>query len=404
MSQPALELRIYTGLHAGAKAAFSAPDQTMHLGSDPNNDVILRDATFASAQITLLPEGWRWVLTEVDQTIPWAACVRIKDLVLAVDYQNASWPSPDNLTIALHQGLDTEATTPTDEANTPQTEPEQATTDAEIREIRINPDEAPVFVKNKTKPTIAASVLVACVLVLALGVFGWQRTKESALSSAAFIPQVKKQATDLQPSQTAQLQALQNAVAAAGYAKLVRVQPQAESKYQLIGVVGNEAQLDELLRAASTVTRRILPSVLTQSEFAARLKSIAPQLPQGVLSQAMAVGVVGLKASDTLATSLQQAQDIIKRELPEMVGFDIVTAAAESAEPQVLGATTNKNLKNTLLPKVAAIQSGPNSYVLLTNGRKVMPGGGLENHKLLSIEDNALVLEDKSGQTVRVTR
>ena len=397
MSQPALELRIYTGLHAGAKAAFTAPDQIVSVGSDPNNDVILRDASFATAQITLQQEGWRWVQGDVDQTIPWAACVRIADLVLGVDYQDAAWQSPDHWQIALQQGAANPPEALIDEAITTQTGPEQA---AAAPAMRITPDETPAFLSKDAKPrrnflmpAISAGVLALCV---ALGVLGLQRAEQPVV--------VNTQATILQPNNTAQLTALQNAVATAGYAKLVRVQPQAEGKFQLIGVVDNEAQLDDLLRAASTVTRRISPHVLTQSEFTARLKTLAPQLPQGVEAQALATGVVGLKANATLAASLRQAQDLIRRELPEMVVFDLAAADAVPNAQPAPGASQSHLLKNTLLPKVAAIQSGPNSYVLLVNGRKVMPGGGLENHKLLRIEDNALVLEDKSGQTVRVSR
>ena len=397
MSQPALELRIYTGLHAGAKAAFTAPDQIVNVGSDPNNDVILRDASFASAQITLLQEGWRWVQGDVDQTIPWAACVCIADLVLGVDYQDAAWPSPDNWRIALQQGAAITPAALTDEANTPHTEPEQAGAEPIMH---ITPDEAPAFLnkvakphRSFLKPAIAASVLALCV---ALGVNGLPREPQPAV--------IITQATILQPNNTAQLTALQQAVAAAGYAKLVRVQAQAEGKFQLIGVVSNEGQLDDLLRAASAVTRRISPHVLTQSEFTARLKTLAPQLPQGVAAQAQAIGVVGLKANADLAASLRQAQELISRELPEMVVFELASADAEPNAQRAQGASQSHLLKTSLLPKVAAIQSGPNSYVLLVNGRKIMPGGSLENHKLLGIEDNALVLEDKSGQTVRVSR
>jgi hypothetical protein len=397
VSQPALELRIYTGLHSGAKAAFTAPDQIVNLGSDPANDVILRDASFATAQITLLQEGWRWVQAEVDQTIPWASCVRIADLVLGVDYQYAEWPSPDNLQIALQQGAAISPAALVDEVNTPQTEPEQAGAEPIMR---IAPDEAPAFLNKVAKPHGSFLKLAIAASVLALGaallVLGLQTDGKPEVAIA--------QAKALQPNNTAQLTALKQAVAAAGYAKLVRVQAQAEGKFQLIGVVGNEAQLDDLLRAASTVTRRISPNVLTQSEFSARLKTLAPQLPQGVEAQALAIGVVGFKANAALAASLLQAKELIRRELPEMVVFELAAADAEPVAQRALGASQSQLLKTSLLPKVAAIQSGPHSYVLLLNGRKIMPGGSLENHKLLQIEDNALVLEDKSGQTVRVSR
>lgn len=401
MSQQELELRIYTGLHAGAKATLVASNKPTTIGHDPTNDVILRDAGFATAQIILEQEDWRWVFADASHNIPRGACVQIADLVIGVDYLDALWPKDGQFKISHKQSLQAEASLASQASL--QVSPSQDLLTAE-ETLSTSTTDTPVFLhpakqrRRLTKPQWAALVSLVCLLLGVLWLQGSPTQAPESLSKPS-IPSV----TTL-PQSNDQLAELQRVIQLVGYGKQVRVVAKPEGKYQLQGVVANEAQMDELLKAASTITRRILPSVLTQNEFAARLKSIEPQLPQWVTVKAFAVGIVGIKADASKSDALAQLKDLIQRELPEMVAFEV--AAAEEEPPPLTAEEggQKRQLKARILPSVAAIQSGPNSYILLTNGRKVMPGGNLENHKLLSIEDSALVLQDKAGQMVRITR
>ena len=56
------------------------------------------------------------------------------------------------------------------------------------------------------------------------------------------------------------------------------------------------------------------------------------------------------------------------------------------------------------LPRIVAVQSGGNSYLLFADGSRVLPGGIVNGYRLASIEDEALVFEDRDGNLHRVPR
>ncbi len=196
---------------------------------------------------------------------------------------------------------------------------------------------------------------------------------------------------------------LQRAVEAAGFAQQVRVVGLSQDKFQLIGVVVNEVDLDNVLRAASSVTRKLVPNVLIQTEFTARLRAVALQLPDSVTVEALPVGVVSLRHDPARGEVLTEAKRLIQQELPELVAFQLETALA-AATPVPPHDNEARALQQRLKKKIAAIQSGPNAYVLLASGQKIMPGGGVDNHQLLSIDDQSLLFQDARGNTIRVQR
>ena len=60
MTQTVLELRILRGLHRGATVSLDAAGPSLRLGSDAQNDVVLRDASFKSLVVTLDSQGLVW--------------------------------------------------------------------------------------------------------------------------------------------------------------------------------------------------------------------------------------------------------------------------------------------------------------------------------------------------------
>jgi hypothetical protein len=403
MSQTLFELRIYSGLHAGAKVSLSGLDQTIVLGSASDNDVILRDAHFKTAQITLTENGWRWLGLDAEKILPWGACVKVEELVIGVAYLNSAWPEVGSLTIGWEPVASADLA---QHSPQPETVVESDVSPDNALALAPEPKETPTFLAAKAKPdrkTAKYIVLAGLVLGMVWAVFLLQSPRPQPIVAESE-EGVRLPTGAAAPTSTDQLAMLRNAVKATGYDHHIRIVPQPEGKFQLIGVLANEAQLDELLRAASAVTRKIFPSVLIQSEFVARLNALQPQLPAGIVPQALPVGVVGIQSQADQATSVAQAKELIQRELPELVSFQITNPEPASSVAQQPSEKPLAARPNSRLPKVAAIQSGPHSYVLLASGQKVMPGGGFADHKLLRIEDNALVLEDKSGQTIRWTR
>jgi hypothetical protein len=401
MSATLLELRIYAGLHAGARVGISSLEETLLLGSVPDNDVILRDAPFTSETLRLSESGWHWPGANAEQAIAWGHAVQMDGLVFTVDEHGAPWPADQSwviawsqqATVAPVQAPDTEAPIPIEP------EPQERLAEGADAELVTLPDTVSVAQRKRYRWGALAGVA----LLLLLGVWWWSiRSLSGAESVTGGGLHVEGHMRPAAPDSVS-LPALQRALQLAGYAQQVRVVALSQDKFQLIGVVANEAELDNVLRAASTVTRKIVPSVLIQSEFAARLRTLIPQLPEAITAKPLPVGVVGLHSLADQDDSLAQAKQLIGQELPELVAFHIekVEAVAVEASPRD---TSAQALQLRIKKKIAAIQSGPNSYVLLASGQKVMPGGGLENHRLLQIEDQSLLLQDASGNTIRVLR
>ncbi len=87
MTVPMFELRIYAGVHAGAKVGISSLEETLLLGSDPDNEVILRDAPFVRETLRLSEAGWHWPGANLESAIAWGQAVKMDNLIFSVDYQ-----------------------------------------------------------------------------------------------------------------------------------------------------------------------------------------------------------------------------------------------------------------------------------------------------------------------------
>jgi hypothetical protein len=190
---------------------------------------------------------------------------------------------------------------------------------------------------------------------------------------------------------------LQKLLKDAGWADKVRVKPAVQGVFNVLGVVDNMEQVDEVVGLLSIKTRRIQPNVLTQSEFEQRLKSLQQEMPDGLRISAQAGGRILLQAAAAQKNKITPTRQWLLAEVPEASGVDV-------AGPGETGQGIFKGGGRWDLPTIISVQSGANGYVLLANGNKVMPGGYLAKLKLSSIEDDTLVLQDNSGQLLRVNR
>lgn len=56
------------------------------------------------------------------------------------------------------------------------------------------------------------------------------------------------------------------------------------------------------------------------------------------------------------------------------------------------------------LPAIAAVVGGPRPFLLLTDGRKWLPGGRVAGLVLQAIDDTTMVFEDGQGNVLRKPR
>jgi hypothetical protein len=105
---------------------------------------------------------------------------------------------------------------------------------------------------------------------------------------------------------------------------------------------------------------------------------------------------VWLSSESGEGAEMEAAITRVKEALPQAV--QVRTGAAKSRPAA-------KPLSDVVaLPSVVAFQSGPQAYVLLANGERILPGGQINRLRLIRIEDQTLVLEDAAGQSRRFER
>jgi hypothetical protein len=190
-----------------------------------------------------------------------------------------------------------------------------------------------------------------------------------------------------------QLQAL---IDKAGLTNVVRVEKVDGQRHALWGVVDDQDQLEALLRDVMMLTRKVIPHVLLQREFEAQVQSLQDQLPLSIHITADAGGKVWLSSESGESAEMEAAITRVKEALPQAV--QVRTGAAKSRPAA-------KPLSDVVtLPSVVAFQSGPQAYVLLANGERILPGGQINRLRLIRIEAQTLVLEDAAGQSRRFER
>lgn len=390
-----MQLRILSGLHKQANVPMPKAGQVLRIGRGVDNDVILRDAPFEQAALKLLASGCQLLLDGETFEAAEGRAMQIATLAWVVQPNDDSWP------IEWHDALRLDATRPSIKV-----EPIVGTASFADEQVRFPTKtvlptdtitESPLVSMPEPAPTSWLRYgSLASSLLLVLGVVmwsPWQTSPNEAVVKAA-TPAASTGAGLAEVSVTE----LQKLLKDAGWADRVRVKPPVQGVFGLLGVVDDMEQVDEVVRLLSIKTRRIQPNVLTQSEFEQRLKSLQQEMPEGLRVSAQTGGRILLQAATAQKSQINPTRQWLLAEVPEASGID-VAGPGETGQRGIF-----KGNGRWDLPTIISVQSGANGYVMLANGNKVMPGGFLAKLKLSSIEDDTLVLQDHSGQLLRVNR
>ena len=190
------------------------------------------------------------------------------------------------------------------------------------------------------------------------------------------------------------------AIDQAGFAATVRAQPQADGRIRLLGVVDTDEVMEQLLRLLAPAGGRLSLALLTQADFAARVKALAVDSPFVGRWLALDQGRIGFDGALGSDEELRKMREWALAQLPEAAGVVLerpLAAAAAEPVPQAQAAAP-------AFPKVSAVVSGDRAYVLLADGRRILPGGMVDELRLAAIQDDALVFETRAGTQHRMTR
>ena len=404
-----LQLRVLSGVHVGASAPLPDDDAPLSLGRSDDNDVVLSDAPFDQALLAWRDGAWCWADADGSARLQAGQGLRIGGLLLMLGSPDQAWVDP----------VDWIDLVPVDEpADGPANKPEASLADPALDrpEADAAQHDAPDGLEPKLpdpaarRPAGQPARWLALVGLLAglwvMGVWAVSGMGFNGLGGfAAFASRpAKKQADPVVAVAVADpalaWRRVVQAIDQAGFAATVRAQPQTDGRIRLLGVVDTDEVMEQLLRLLAPAGGRLSLALLTQADFAARVKALAVDSPFVGRWLALEQGRIGFDGALGSDEELRKMREWALAQLPEAAGVVLerpLAAAAAEPVPQAQAAAP-------AFPKVSAVVSGDRAYVLLADGRRILPGGMVDELRLAAIQDDALVFETRAGTQHRMTR
>ncbi len=387
------QLRVLSGWHEGACVDLAGDAGALTLGTAVQSDVVLRDAPFAQAHLHWDVQGWRLAHDGSTLTLATGQALAWQALHLAVDRpdapwayaQHLAWPQPETITPEVPPTLDTDW--PTAHGNDQPADP----TEAQTQSMAAAPTSAPWRQHMRQQRAWRLGLVGLGSLLAVAAVSAWTQWQGHAPT-----PLPRTVAPEVSATPEISLEQLQVVLRRAGLDQSVRVEKADGQRHALWGVVQDQDQLEALLRDVMALTRKVVPHVLVQSEFEAQAQTLQSQLPPGIQMSTGPGGQVWLTGAPEASPTMQQAMALVRSELPEAVQVRVGSAPRSPAPSPALQLTG--------LPPIVAVQSGQQAYVLLADGRRILPGGQINAWRLVGIEGQAIVLEDATGQNRRLER
>ena len=387
------QLRVLSGWHEGACVDLAGEAGSLTLGTDAQSDVVLRDAPFAQAHLHWDAQGWRLAHDGSTLTLTAGQALAWQDLHLAVDppdapwahAQHLAWPQPETSTPEVPTVLATDRPTALGD--------EQPTEHSEVQppSMAAAPASAPWRQRMRQQRAWRLALVGLGSLLAVAAVSAWTQWQSHAPTP---LPRPAEPAVSATPEiSPEQLQAV---LRRAGLEQSVRVEKTDGQRHALWGVVQDQDQLEALLRDVMALTRKVIPHVLVQSEFEAQAQALQSELPPGIQMSTGPGGQIWLTGAQEASPTMQQTMALVRSELPEAVQVRVGSAPRTPAPAPALQLAG--------LPPIVAVQSGQQAYVLLADGRRILPGGQINAWRVVGIEGQAIVLEDATGQSRRLER
>jgi hypothetical protein len=438
-----LELRIASGVHAGARIALPpAPEAgtaTLSIGPGLDHDVVLSDAP-GSARLQFEEGNWRWAEQDFRAALTPGSAWKWGEVQFGLAAAGSDWSLPGALLFdrSVPRAAPTQDAVPSGASDTAapaaspdagderamglkQTSDESGGEPGQFRDSEASRDP----VRAPARRTGLIAILATLVLVVAGALF------------AAFVGRKPAEPAVARPStpepaapSNADPSAVMAALTGAGLDRHVRLIPLADGRIRLSGVVGDDDELDRAIAAVRRVTSRIVQGILTQREFAARVAALQLEAPQPVTLRAVPVGRVHLVDPERKGIDVRAVESWLARVLPEALAIEVPRAAPLAETPArmegqagggaafatapaaavpvaaiaTLPAVPSDQPPLPGIPDIRLVMGGSNPYVVLGSGEKWLPGGRVGGWYLTSIESKALILEDTLGRQIRSPR
>ena len=406
----AVQLRVVAGLHAGASVFLDMSiTQKLTLGPGPEHDVVLRDAP-GSAQLVCRESVWWWCEPEFERHLLVDSSWKWGSVHFSMLKQLAPWEIPSNWLFERMTVVDTfdDELSPEDQV--------LSSTQPDVQDM--NDPQGPVFTAiplgesvgyglaqevHMSSVSRSRRLTINVLLLIGVGValVWWLSSRKAGpvvpvpVPVAALTPQTTF-------SNTADdLALLSHVVKERGFDDTVRVKMSQDGRPILLGVVADDDALDLLLSFVAKVTRRIVLNVITEPEFKLRVQALQKTAAPGIQLNPLPIGLLEVQQKSDIAPEWSDIQDWLRTELPEAVLVYLAEPKTVSSNTPLVSRTITQVKAG---PKIKAVLGGDNPYVLLVNGEKWLPGGIYQGWNLLSVDADALVLQNSKGESLRLPR
>ena len=373
---PPFELRLLTGVHAGASLTLS-PGESVTIGRSRSCDVVLHDAPFDKARLEAGEAGWLWHEPDgTRQAIPTGWGLSAGSLVLTVQSHPEPWAAPDDLQIAWVRPASPDAvgigmasagmSKATDDASVasgPDTDSggiaaaapgAPSSPGSSVESEPMAQPSIPLPSESEGRPRrwldkgawmlAPGAVLVAMAWYAAgltdpfLSLFR-QPGADAPVVAAPAAPSGASQGDFLRVSER---------IASAGFNDVLRASLRPDGRIEVTGVLDGVDEQDQVVQLLSPERRWIALALLTQREFAERVRDASRQLPEGFSAEALAGGRVRITGLMLSPEDGARARSIVEERLPQAVaivnGFTTPadTATQWAGELKDLGFTSVK--------------------------------------------------------------
>lgn len=420
-AQPQFECRVLAGLHQGASALLSLSD-THSVGPTSDADIVLRDLPVTSAQVRIDGQSWSWSDPEGSLTLALGEALDLGGVTLQICRAGAAWPaspalarvqrrpSAANLNAAEADPVSDEAvseeTGASAEHGTDHTTGDStdagATADTTL-DATAAP--APRHGQRRLKQML---VITGLALLACLPLAGaWMASAPSGEDTATTIPPVAEPLAEPAPAVAteAELAAIEALIVEKALEdRLEAILNTDTGRIEITGVMADDDVLEHFVRAVRKTAVRVTLRVLTQADFANEVSALQDDLPEGVKIGAKPIGTVMLEGTVENDAERENLVVQVENALPMAaeIYVDLKTRADIAMEKRRQKAVAV--VADPPFPKLLAVVSGPEPFLVMPNGDRVMVGGMVNGFTVMAISDKHIDYQYENGKLLRAAR
>jgi hypothetical protein len=202
-----------------------------------------------------------------------------------------------------------------------------------------------------------------------------------------------------------ELQAITALIDEKGLSERVDATPNPSTgRIDIRGVMADDEEFEEFVRTVRKVTSRVLLRIVSHRDFATDVSGLQQDLPEGVQISAKPIGVIVLKG---VINSDQDREALIERVenlVPMAAEINVQLKTKSELEKEARDNQRTGRNAETALPRVMAVVSGPEPFLVLQSGDRVMLGGVISGHMLTAITGSHIEYKNPEGKIIRVPR